>query len=241
MPHADFTFLGDGMFVAPIGLFVVFAVLVVVGGLASRRRARQRQAAFGAWFRQIGFEFHVGADTTLTGRLGPFSCFQTGSNRYAANIASGAMRGRPSWCFDHHYETTSTDSEGRHQTHHHWSSNVVIDCGLALSDLSIRSESWFDKIVGALGFDDIDFESNEFSRLFHVKARDRRWAYDVIHTGVMDLLLRSPRFQIEMSGRHLLLRRGGMFGPDVYAEAMQLGHALIDSLPKDIAQERRLA
>ena len=35
-----------------------------------------------------------------------------------------------------------------------------------------RREGMFDKIAGAFGFDDIDYESAEFSRRFQVKSAD---------------------------------------------------------------------
>jgi hypothetical protein len=47
--------------------------------------------------------------------------------------------------------------------------------------LLIRREDIGDKLIGGLGFDDIDFESEEFSRDFWVKSDNRRHAYGVIH------------------------------------------------------------
>ena len=46
-----------------------------------------------------------------------------------------------------------------------------------------------DKIAGALGFHDINFESSEFSRKFHIKCADKKFAYDVIHPRMMEFLL----------------------------------------------------
>jgi hypothetical protein len=57
----------------------------------------------------------------------------------------------------------------------------------------------FDKIAGAVGFDDIDFESAEFSKRFHVKSPDKKFAYDVIHPRTMEFLLSSggPSLEID--------------------------------------------
>ena len=57
------------------------------------------------------------------------------------------------------------------------------------------------------GFDDIDFESDEFSREFCVKAADRRWAFDVIHQATMEFLLAAPRFTIELAGPRVMAYR----------------------------------
>ena len=68
-----------------------------------------------------------------------------------------------------------------------------------MPDLLIRPEGVFDKMAGAFGFDDIDFESAEFSRQFYVKSPDRRFAYDVVNAGMMDFLLRrkGPAIDLE--------------------------------------------
>lgn len=51
------------------------------------------------------------------------------------------------------------------------------------------------------GFDDIDFESVEFSRKFFVKSPDKRFAYDVIHPAMMEFLLASdpPSLDVEQN------------------------------------------
>ena len=61
----------------------------------------------------------------------------------------------------------------------------------SVPDLLIRREGLFDKLAGVLGFDDIDFESAEFSRKFHVKGADKRFAYDVVHPRMMEFLMSS--------------------------------------------------
>ena len=69
-----------------------------------------------------------------------------------------------------------------------------------MRSVSIRAEHWGDKLVQAIGFDDIDFESAEFSRKFFVKSPDKRWAYDVIHQETMDYLLQAPDAAVEFGG-----------------------------------------
>ena len=53
--------------------------------------------------------------------------------------------------------------------------------------------------AGAFGFDDIDFESAEFSKRFYVKSPDKRFAYDVVHPRMMEFLLdrKAPCVDIE--------------------------------------------
>ncbi len=68
-----------------------------------------------------------------------------------------------------------------------------------LPDLVIRPEGLVDRIGAAIGFEDIDFESAEFSRRFHVSGSDKRFAYDVIHARMMEFLLARRPPQINLS------------------------------------------
>ncbi len=101
---------------------------------------------------------------------------------------------------DFKYKTTHTDSKGNRQTSTHKFSYLILDVPYhGVPDLLIRREGMFDKLAGMIGFDDIDFESAEFSRRFHVKSPDRRFAYDVITPTMMEFLLagNAPAVDIE--------------------------------------------
>jgi hypothetical protein len=53
-------------------------------------------------------------------------------------------------------------------------------------------------VAGFFGFDDIDFESSEFSSRFIVKSADKRFAYDVIHPRMMEFLLEGDPPTVEL-------------------------------------------
>jgi len=79
-------------------------------------------------------------------------------------------------------------------------SYLILDLPFARTpDLLIRREGVFDRLAGVLGFDDIDFESEEFSRAFYVKSSDKKFAYDVVHPRMMEWLLAKevPMIDIE--------------------------------------------
>jgi len=57
---------------------------------------------------------------------------------------------------------------------------------------SIRPEGKLDKLAAAVGLEDIDFESDEFSRKFFVKSKDKKFAYAVVNARVMELVLANP-------------------------------------------------
>jgi hypothetical protein len=170
-------------------------------------------------------------------RFSLFSALRQGSNRYAYNVMEGRHQDRPCCAFDYHYETYSTDSKGRRQTHHHHFSAVVVECGLPLKPLFLRPESFFDRMVEVVGFDDIDFESTDFSRAFHVKAPDRRWAFDVIHQATMEFLLGAPRYHVELQGPWVMAWRSGRMKPVDIQGALFVVDGILDRLPRYLVQD----
>ena len=72
--------------------------------------------------------------------------------------------------------------------------------------LRIRPEGRFDKVLGGLGLRDIEFESDEFNRYFHVTCDNNRFASDFVDPQMMDLLVGSEgQLMVEVKGRWLLV------------------------------------
>ncbi len=228
--------------VLPILVFVliIVAVIAVVAGAAiwaARMRDKRRQEVAG-WAQANGLKFLPANDHSLWLRYRDFKCLQRGDNRYAYNVCLGTIGQRVTCGFDYHYETHSTDSKGHRQTHHHHFSAVVVDAGLPLKPLYIRPEGFFDKLTEFVGFEDIDFESAEFSRKFHVTAPDRRWAFDVLHQKTMELMLACPRFHIEFQGNQVMAYYGGKtFAPGDFSSAVKVVTEMLDLLPPGVVEE----
>ena len=90
----------------------------------------------------------------------------------------------------------------------------------------------FDKVAAAFGWDDIDFESAEFSRKFHVKTEDRRWAYDVLPQSTIEYLLDSPQYEIHMDNQNLAVRAKSRFEPWEFKKALEIGETILDGIPE---------
>ena len=78
----------------------------------------------------------------------------------------------------------------------------------AFPELKISAEGVFSKIAQALGYDDIDFESHEFSRKYCVRSKDRKFAYDVCNAMMMDYLLNNQDISIEIEAGALAIAFG---------------------------------
>lgn len=230
-----FTFCGfSGVFL----FFVAAVVGIIFLVIHSKKKEQQRNNALAAWCARHQFSLNPSRDHAFDEMFPEFACLRGGSNRYAYNIINGRWDGRDLIAFDYHYETHSTDSKGRSQTHHHHFSAVMLRTDLTLKPLVIRAENLFDKIAGVFGFDDIDFESAEFSRRFCVKSPDRRWAYDVLHPRAIQFLLDSPKFSIELDGRYVMAWRGGRFSVADREAALRVIDGLLDQLPAYVREGR---
>jgi hypothetical protein len=110
--------------------------------------------------------------------------------------------------FDYHYKTHSTDSKGRRQTQHHYFSFFILILPQSFPELKITRESLLSKIAQAFGYDDIDFESAEFSKAFCVRSKDKKFAYDVCNAKMIEYLLANKDLSIEMERNALALAFG---------------------------------
>ena len=189
----------------PILIFILFAALVVVGIIYSILAAKKRREELAALAARLGLSFSTEQDPTLAGQFGFLDQLAQGSNRYAFNVLRGGYRSQEVLVFDYHYETHSTDSKGRRQTHHHYFSFFILLLPLSFPELKITREGLFSKLAQAFGYADIDFESAEFSRAFCVRSKDKRFAYDVCHAQMMEYLLANGDLSIEIEGRALAL------------------------------------
>jgi hypothetical protein len=224
--------------VEPIGVvFLVILVAAIVAiALAARAAQERRRQALARWARGRGWDYQPDQVSSLERRFPDFSAFRQGSDRYGYNIMRGEAGPYGAWAFDYHYETYSTDSKGHRTTHHHHFSAVVLDTGLLLKPLTIRAEGFLDRVKGVFGFDDIDFESADFSRSFWVASPDRRWAYDVVHQETMERLLDAPRFSIELGGTQAVALRGTRFDPPAFEHALDLLCGILDRIPPDVRE-----
>lgn len=221
----------------PVLFIAGIIILIVAIGIVGHLMALKRRKELMAWAHAHGLRFTPGRDASVDERFPGFACLRRGSNRFAFNISEGNIDNRHIRAFDYHYETHSTDSKGRRKTHHHYFSAVIINTSLLLKPLFIRPENMFDKLTEFFGFDDIDFESAEFSRAFFVKSPDRRWAYDVIQQATMEFLLSSPRYTIEFDRSYILACRSSRFTPVEFDAALDVAIGIVDRFPSSLVKE----
>jgi len=183
--------------VAPILLFVVIIGVVILVGALGWLQEKRRREAFQALASRLGLRYSA-KDWGIANSYAFLDKLREGSRRYAFNILDGNYNGHDVLVFDYHYETYSTDSKGHRDTHHHYFSFFVLNQMQRFPELRIYPENVLSKLGQMLGFDDIDFESIEFSRAFTVRSKDRKFAYDFCHPRMMEYLLKDRRLCLEI-------------------------------------------
>lgn len=190
-------------------IFILVAALIIVAIIFGAIAARKRREALAQLAARLGLRFQPDDDRSLAGRYGFLDKLAQGSNRYAFNVLAGPYQNHEVLAFDYHYETHSTDSKGRRQTHHHYLSCFILELPRTFPEVTIVREGMLSKIAQAFGYDDIDFESAEFSRTFCVRSKDKKFAYDVCHAQMMEYLLANRDLSVEIENNALALVFGG--------------------------------
>ncbi len=177
-----------------VSFIAIFIVAVIFGAIS----AKKRREAMIALATRLGLSYNPGKDRNISSRCSFIDKMQPGRNRYADNILSGRYQGYDVSAFDYHYTTGS----GKHTHHHHLSFFILILPAL-FPELFIAKEDFFSKIGQALGYDDIDFESYEFSRKFCVRSKDKKFAYDVCNARMIEYLMGNDDLSVEIDNNIL--------------------------------------
>ncbi|MBI4245058.1 MAG: hypothetical protein HY606_13290 [Planctomycetes bacterium] len=213
-----------------IPLSLILVVAMIIYNIISADKRRKLLAEYAG---QLNLRFTSAKDYYIDKHFRNFNCLQQGRDRYAYNIMQGQWNNHEFIGFDYHYKTGS----GKH-THTHYLSCVILSSAVRLKPLFIRPENFFDKVTEFIGFDDIDFESAEFSREFYVKSTDKKWAYDVIHQRAMEYLLSQPRFSIQFDNDHVIAYNNSMFEPIEFESSANTVKGLLDLLPNYLLQQQ---
>jgi len=186
--------------------FMIVAVLVIaaISAIYGTIRARKRREGLFELAQRLGLNFSAAEDYGLADRYGFLKQLAQGENRYARNVLSGTYQRDQVLAFDFHYETYSQGKSGR-QTHHHWFSFFILTLPAVFPDLTIRRENFFMKVAEVFGYQDIKFESAEFSKTFCVRSPDKKFAYDVCNAKMMEYLLANHDLSVEIENQVLAL------------------------------------
>jgi hypothetical protein len=188
-----------------VGFVALFIVIGVLGYISTMKR-RQAMMALAS---RLGLRFYYQKDRDIPRRYRFLDKLRAGRDRYAFNILTGGFQGNNVTVFDYHYKTGSGKD-----THHHYLSFFLLNLPASFPELVIVKEGFFSKIGQALGYDDIDFESHEFSRKFCVRSKDKKFAYDVCNARMIEYLLSNTDLSIEIEDNILAISFNRRLSPE---------------------------
>ena len=170
---------------------VVIVIVIAVAAVSFYMEA-QRSRAYQELAERLGLRYRKKGNDVLR-QFSFMDVLRRGHSRRASNVLEGMYRDHAICAFDFRYTTGS----GKNQQTHNLSF-FLLQLPRPFPEVRIYPEDFLSKIGQALGYEDIDFESVEFSRAFTVRAKDKKTAYDICHTRMMEFLLKHRKLSLEI-------------------------------------------
>ena len=216
-----------------------FVALLIFGAIHGNKTAKLRREAFLALSTRLGLAFAPGTSTAIPNELSLFATFNRGHSRCVMNTFTGFIvcRGEKSALRmgDYQYKTTDNSGKNRSTTTHNHSYLILTLPYRFAQDLSFRKEGFFDRIAGTLGFEDINFESAEFSRKFHVRCKDKKLAYDLFDPRMMQWLLEIEPPSLTISTGIMAIIEG-RWSPEQFEKKVEWVREFVDRWPEHLVQ-----
>lgn len=181
-------------------LILLIAILLPIVGWAAWQAEKKRRQGFLDWSAKHGWRYDHRRNATLKHRFGFLDRLQVGHSRKASHHLQGQWQGYDATAFCFRYTTGSGKNQ---QTH--YLGVVLARLERSFPELRIYPENILSRFGQAMGFEDIDFESVEFSKAFTVRSQDKKFAYDFCNTGMMELLLHARDTAMELEHDTLAL------------------------------------
>ncbi len=223
-------------FVMPL---VIVAVLVVIGAstIYGLIQARKRREGLFMLAQRLGLNFSAAKDCELPDRYNFLKPLAQGDDRYATNVLAGNYQQSEILAFDYHYATYHTDKSGTHKEDH-WFSFFILTLPAFFPDLTIRRENFFTRVAEAFGYQDIKFESAEFSKAFCVRSPDKKFAYDVCNSKMMEYLLANRDLSVEIENNVLALAFNTRLSVEQFASNLQRLVEIRSRLPEYLIAQK---
>ncbi|HEX2133334.1 MAG TPA: DUF3137 domain-containing protein [Actinophytocola sp.] len=195
-------------------VLLIVGALAVIGALTWYRwqAHKKKTGEFTAAAAERGWEYQA-VDESRTNRfLG--TPFGEGHSRRAEHVLRGTYRGRTMQAFEYSYKETRGRgdhiySEGyeranrragntEHISPHQRTKTSTFTVVALLSPaprptLELTREGWGRKLLGMVGVRDLQLESEQFNKTFHIRTNDDKFAYAILNPPMMEWMLADQR------------------------------------------------
>ena len=197
-----------------IPAFILIAIIVMIYSAIAARKRREELFELA---QRLNLNFDAEHDCGIPEQFDFFEQFTQGSDRYATNVLSGNYQQNKILAFDYH----DTTGSGKNSQEHNLSFFILIMQGGIFPQMTIRREGFFDRVAETLGFQDIKFESAEFSKAFCVRSPDKKFAYDVCNAKMMEYLLANRDLSVEIENEVVALAFNGRIAVEQFERDLQ--------------------
>lgn len=222
-------------------LFSVLSVALVLGAIAWRIRAWQREQR--ARENLVAFALAKGWDLVppdpgLLHRW-PGDPFKGGTNPRCATVITGEFRGRSFTAFEYMHDKVTRDSNGRERKRTQRFTVCVLALPGYLPVIQVEPESMADRARGAVGLArDQEFESEDFNRAFRVISDRPRVASDLLSPRTLQMLVSRPAFSWRTQGTDVVTWVPGIIDPMGLLARLDTMSAVVEGVPPFVWHDR---
>ena len=207
---------------------------VIVLAVAAYISNKKKQAALAAWAAQQGLQFSADDPFDIPERFSGFGLMQQGHSHAATNVLWREGGVGEVFLFQYSYTTGS----GKEQTTH-----TCCACSwplpVALKDIVIRPEGFFDHVAAWFGHDRIEFESTEFNKRYHVAGEDKREVYAVITPQMMEFMMQSNLENLEVRGPTALCHQESSLDIERGQWLLGVSEGFTQRIPEQVVGEKK--
>ena len=217
-----------GLCFVVVGAFIALLVVLVVHQINANKK---RTADFGMLAAHREWTFRPDG-TGLEHRFDG-DPFGRGSRRTARNVVEGRYEGRHFVAFDYSYVTSNGDDTTTHRF-----SVVAMHLDLPpqvrVPRLQVRPQGSIGRFFTNLFGTDHRIGHPPFDDSFHVLTESPQLAQDVLHPGMVGMLMAQPGGAWRLQGDSLLLFAPGSHSPASLDAILAWGKAILDQVPPHV-------
>lgn len=195
------------MLIVPIMIvfWVLFIGLFVFLYIYNNRKEKERTQALQQAAATLGWSFSPDAPMNMITGLERFTLFNSGHSKRIKNFMYGQAQGVKAAVFDYIYVTGS----GKNQQTHYQTVVYLEPPNMALPMFALRPESFFYRMLSALGYQDIDFgQRPEFSRQYILRGQNELAIRQTFNDRVLAFFEGYPGTCVDAGGDQLFVYRG---------------------------------
>lgn len=227
-----------------VGLLVFGVALVITFAVLGYRRQRLRLSAIQAWALGGGWTMAECDDRWVGAFSGP--PFGEGGNRHADDVCTRLVEGLEQVAFTYRFDTTSTrtttnpdgSTSTTTDTDHHAFTVVARRLPAPLGPLQIARETVGQRVLRALGGQDVEVELADFNRRYRVTADDPKHALDLLNPRTVERLLAHADASLRLGDGWAVSVATGELQPDQAHERLSVLDDLLQGVPSFVWKDR---